>query len=72
MKLYMHDIKKVWCKTTITTLFSVTSYTSFAPSPRFGLQGILIAGTEEQKRKYLPKLATGEHIAAFCLTEPTR
>ena len=35
-------------------------------------QGILIDGTEAQKKKYLPKLATGEHIAAFCLTEPTR
>uniref|UniRef100_A0A4W3IW16 Acyl-CoA dehydrogenase family, member 9 n=1 Tax=Callorhinchus milii TaxID=7868 RepID=A0A4W3IW16_CALMI len=32
--------------------------------------GILIVGTDEQKAKYLPKLATGEHVAAFCLTEP--
>lgn len=35
-------------------------------------QGILMAGTEEQKAKYLPRLASGEHIAAFCLTEPGR
>lgn len=35
-------------------------------------QGILIAGNEAQKQKYLPKLASGEHIAAFCLTEPGR
>uniref|UniRef100_A0A665WIG7 Acyl-CoA dehydrogenase family, member 9 n=1 Tax=Echeneis naucrates TaxID=173247 RepID=A0A665WIG7_ECHNA len=35
-----------------------------------GFQGILIAGSEAQKQKYLPKLASGEHIAAFCLTEP--
>jgi len=34
-----------------------------------GLKGILLAGTDEQKHKYLPKLATGEWIAAFCLTE---
>ncbi len=27
-------------------------------------------GTEEQKQKYLPKLATGEWIGAFCLSEP--
>lgn len=27
-------------------------------------------GTEEQKRRYLPKLASGEWIGAFCLTEP--
>ena len=30
---------------------------------------ILIAGTDEQKRKYLPKLASGEWIAAYALTE---
>ena len=36
-----------------------------------GLKGILLFGTEEQKRKYLPKLATGEHTAAFALTEPS-
>jgi len=36
-----------------------------------GFKGILIQGTEEQKAKYLPKLATGEEFAAFCLTEPT-
>lgn len=38
----------------------------------FVLQGILIAGNEAQKQKYLPKLASGEHVAAFCLTEPGR
>ncbi|KAI4794996.1 hypothetical protein KUCAC02_031705 [Chaenocephalus aceratus] len=27
-------------------------------------------GTEAQKQQYLPRLASGEHIAAFCLTEP--
>lgn len=31
---------------------------------------ILIAGSEEQKKKYLPELASGEALAAFCLTEP--
>lgn len=35
-----------------------------------GFKGILLYGTQEQKEKYLPKLATGETIAAFCLTEP--
>jgi acyl-CoA dehydrogenase family protein 9 len=35
-----------------------------------GLKGLLLYGTEEQKRKWLPKLATGEMIAAFALTEP--
>ena len=32
--------------------------------------GIQTFGTEEQKRKYLPKLATGEWIGSFCLSEP--
>ncbi|KAG8236345.1 hypothetical protein J437_LFUL010479, partial [Ladona fulva] len=32
-------------------------------------EGILIAGNKAQKEKYLPRLATGEWVAAFCLTE---
>ncbi len=35
-----------------------------------GLKGLLVYGTEEQKQKYLPKLATGEMLAAYGLTEP--
>lgn len=35
-----------------------------------GTLPILYYGTEEQKKKYLPKLATGEWKAAYCLTEP--
>ncbi|KAG7484919.1 hypothetical protein MATL_G00054970 [Megalops atlanticus] len=35
-----------------------------------GFKGILLFGNKAQKEKYLPKLATGETIAAFCLTEP--
>lgn len=35
-----------------------------------GSQGIVIDGTEEQKKKYLPKVATGEYVASFALTEP--
>jgi acyl-CoA dehydrogenase family member 9 len=34
-----------------------------------GMKGILLFGTPEQRARYLPKLATGEMIAAFCLTE---
>ena len=33
----------------------------------FGLEAY---GTEDQKQKYLSKLATGEYIGAFCLSEP--
>ncbi|RXK48107.1 acyl-CoA dehydrogenase family protein [Aquirufa rosea] len=35
-----------------------------------GTLPILYYGTEEQKQKYLPKLASGEWKAAYCLTEP--
>jgi alkylation response protein AidB-like acyl-CoA dehydrogenase len=35
-----------------------------------GFKGLLLFGTEAQKRRYLPRLASGEMIAAFCLTEP--
>ncbi len=35
-----------------------------------GMRGLLLFGTDEQKARYLPKLATGEYLAAFCLTEP--
>ncbi|KAG7258555.1 hypothetical protein CRUP_021066 [Coryphaenoides rupestris] len=34
-----------------------------------GFKGILLFGNQAQKEKYLPKLATGENMAAFCLTE---
>jgi len=36
-----------------------------------GIKGLLLFGTDAQKQHYLPKLATGEMIAAFALTEPT-
>src|SRR6218665_1268104 len=42
----------------------------FGTTVGIGSQGILIDGTEAQKDKYLPRLATGELIASFALTEP--
>lgn len=36
-----------------------------------GMRGLLLFGNDEQKERYLSKLATGEMIAAFCLTEPS-
>lgn len=61
--------------TTYARLGEITSQdgaiaVTLAAHQAIGLKGILIAGNEEQKKKYLPKLASGEHIAAFCLTEP--
>ncbi|MDH4128705.1 MAG: acyl-CoA dehydrogenase family protein, partial [Spirochaetota bacterium] len=35
-----------------------------------GMKAILLFGNEDQKKKYLPKLASGEYIAAYALTEP--
>ncbi len=35
-----------------------------------GMRGLLLFGTDEQRARWLPRLATGELIAAFCLTEP--
>jgi acyl-CoA dehydrogenase len=35
-----------------------------------GSQGIVMDGTEEQKQRYLPRMATGELVGSFCLTEP--
>jgi acyl-CoA dehydrogenase family member 9 len=35
-----------------------------------GLKALLLHGTDAQKAKFLPKLATGERVAAFALTEP--
>ena len=35
-----------------------------------GMKGLLLFGTDAQKEQYLPRLASGELIAAYCLTEP--
>src|SRR5579859_1036241 len=37
---------------------------------QLGSLPILLAGTEEQKRRWIPKLATGEWLASYGLTEP--
>ncbi|KIQ93812.1 Acyl-CoA dehydrogenase, short-chain specific [Anoxybacillus thermarum] len=56
----IHEISKV--SATVGVILSV--HTSVGTNP------ILYFGTEEQKQKYVPKLARGEYLGAFCLTEP--
>lgn len=55
----IHELSKV--SATIGVILSV--HTSVGTNP------ILYYGTEEQKQKYIPKLATGQYLGAFCLTE---
>ncbi len=43
---------------------------AFAAHTGIGTLPILYFGTEEQKQKYVPKLASGEWAGAYCLTEP--
>ncbi|PPA69654.1 acyl-CoA dehydrogenase [Jeotgalibacillus proteolyticus] len=56
----VHELSKV--SAVVGVILSV--HTSVGTNP------ILYYGTEEQKQKYVPKLASGEHLGAFCLTEP--
>ncbi|XP_005097371.1 complex I assembly factor ACAD9, mitochondrial [Aplysia californica] len=44
---------------------------TLAAHQAIGYMGILLVGNDDQKQKYLPRLASGEHTAAFCLTEPS-
>ncbi len=52
----------------------ISTYASFSVSAGahsgIGTLPIVYFGTEEQKKKYLPKLATGEWLASYCLSEP--
>lgn len=45
--------------------------TAFGASTRLAALPIELEGTEEQKKRYLTKLASGEFIGAFALTEPS-
>ena len=44
--------------------------TAFGAHTGIGTMPITLYGTEEQKQKYVPKLASGEWMGAYCLTEP--
>ncbi|RYD98353.1 MAG: acyl-CoA dehydrogenase, partial [Sphingomonadales bacterium] len=43
---------------------------AFGTNVGIGSQGLVMAGTAEQKAEWLPKIASGEVIASFALTEP--
>lgn len=57
----IHELSKV--SATLGVILSV--HTSVGTNP------ILMFGTDEQKQHYLPKLAAGEYVGAFALTEPS-
>ena len=42
----------------------------FGAHQSIGCKGIVLFGTDDQKRRWLPRCASGELVAAFCLTEP--
>ncbi|MFY4775285.1 acyl-CoA dehydrogenase [Metabacillus sp. RGM 3146] len=56
----IHELSKV--SATVGVILSV--HTSVGTNP------ILYFGTDEQKQRFIPKLASGEYLGAFCLTEP--
>lgn len=58
--LAIHEISKI--SAAVGVILSV--HTSVGTNP------ILYFGNEEQKMKYIPKLASGDHLGAFALTEP--
>jgi alkylation response protein AidB-like acyl-CoA dehydrogenase len=57
----IHELSKV--SAVVGVILSV--HTSVGTNP------ILYFGNEEQKQKFVPKLAAGEYLGAFCLTEPS-
>jgi acyl-CoA dehydrogenase len=57
----INELSKV--SATVGVILSV--HTSVGTNP------IIYFGNDEQKQRYLPKLATGEYLGAFCLTEPS-
>ena len=57
----------------VVKLFGHTSpafRSAFGTNVGIGSQSLVIDGTEAQKQQYLPKMATGEIVGSFCLTEP--
>lgn len=49
---------------------SASLSTAYGAHTGIGTLPVVLYGNEEQKKKYLPALATGEHFGCYCLTEP--
>jgi acyl-CoA dehydrogenase family protein 9 len=52
-----------------TSRYDASTSLTIGAHSSIGMKALLLFGTPEQKARYLPQLATGEMIAAFCLTE---
>jgi acyl-CoA dehydrogenase family protein 9 len=52
-----------------TSRYDASTSLTIGAHSSIGMKALLLFGTQEQKERYLPRLATGEVIAAFCLTE---
>jgi acyl-CoA dehydrogenase family protein 9 len=52
-----------------TSRYDASTSLTIGAHSSIGMKALLLFGTQEQKATYLPRLATGELIAAFCLTE---
>jgi acyl-CoA dehydrogenase family member 9 len=50
--------------------FDASTAVTIGAHSSIGMRGLLLFGTDAQKARFLPRLSTGEMIAAFCLTEP--
>ncbi len=50
--------------------FDASTAVTVGAHSSIGMRGLLLFGSDAQKDRFLPRLASGEMIAAFCLTEP--
>lgn len=53
-----------------TSRYDASTSVTIGAHSSIGMKGLLLFGSTEQKNRYLPRLASGEIVAAFCLTEP--